>query len=356
MRGDQSCAGAIPVQPDRRARWSRGRGSRWDALTSSRSRATCCVTIRSATRTSARSGSTCPPLRRRARPPLPVDLPDPGDDRAARHVAQPLGVPPEHAGAHRPAVRRGGLPAGVVVFVDSWTSYGGSQFVDSPGTGRYREYLCDEVVPFVDARYRTLAEAAHRGLTGKSSGGYGAMVMPMLRPDLFGGLATHAGDALFEVCYLPEFPDAVRALRTSTTVRSTLLGGLPLAPGVHEAVRLSLVNTWAMAACYSANEDGTIHLPFDPTTGLLRDDVWQRWLAWDPVRMARRHAELSGPARDLHRRRQARRVLPRPRRRGFRRDSRSSDHRRLLRAVRRRPWRIEYRYPVAIRYLAERLQ
>ncbi|HEY6609221.1 MAG TPA: alpha/beta hydrolase-fold protein, partial [Candidatus Limnocylindria bacterium] len=101
----------------------------------------------------------------------------------------------------------------VVVFVDAWTSLGGSQFVDSAGTGRYHTYLCDEVVPFVDARYRTLDAAAHRGIAGKSSGGYGAMITPMLRPDLFGGLATHAGDALFEACYLPEFREVARALR-----------------------------------------------------------------------------------------------------------------------------------------------
>jgi Putative esterase len=118
-----------------------------------------------------------------------------------------------------------GCPAAVIVFVDAWTSYGGSQFIDSPGTGRYGEYVCDEVVSFVDARYRTLADAAHRGLTGKSSGGYGAMVVPMLRPDVFGGLATHAGDALFELCYLRDFPEVVRVLReTSTTARSTASG------------------------------------------------------------------------------------------------------------------------------------
>ena len=39
------------------------------------------------------------------------------------------------------------------------------------------------------------------------------MVTPMLRPDLWGGLATHAGDALFEMCYLPEFRQSVRTLR-----------------------------------------------------------------------------------------------------------------------------------------------
>ncbi len=53
----------------------------------------------------------------------------------------------------------------------AWTAYGGSQFVDSPGTGRYHSYLCDEVVPFVDAHYRTLPEPAHRAISGKSSVG-----------------------------------------------------------------------------------------------------------------------------------------------------------------------------------------
>jgi S-formylglutathione hydrolase FrmB len=69
-----------------------------------------------------------------------------------------------------------------VVYVDAWTSYGGSQFVDSPGTGRYHSYLCDEILPWVDARYRTLPGAAHRAIMGHSSGGFGAMITPMLRP------------------------------------------------------------------------------------------------------------------------------------------------------------------------------
>src|SRR6266536_585227 len=92
----------------------------------------------------------------------------------------------------------GRTPGCVVVYVDAWTAYGGSQFVDSPGTGAYHTYLCDEVVPWVDARYRTLPDRESRGISGKSSGGFGAMITPMLRPDLFGALATHAGDTLYE--------------------------------------------------------------------------------------------------------------------------------------------------------------
>jgi hypothetical protein len=45
-----------------------------------------------------------------------------------------------------------------------------------------------------------------------------------------------------------------------------------------------------MAACYSADEDGTVQLPYDTVTGELRPEVWERWLAWDPLRMAPRYA------------------------------------------------------------------
>jgi S-formylglutathione hydrolase FrmB len=184
-------------------------------------------------------------------------------------------------------------PACIVVLVDAFTAVGGSQFVDSPATGRYHTYLCDEVVPWVDANYRTLAAREHRGIQGKSSGGYGAMITPMLRPDLFGGLATHAGDALFEHCYLRDFPVAVRALREKydgswDRFWEDFRSGRPVFTDKDEPV---LLNTYAMAACYSANDDGSIDFPFDLTTGQLVPEVWERWLEWDPVRRAPRHAE-----------------------------------------------------------------
>jgi hypothetical protein len=186
---------------------------------------------------------------------------------------------------------RGEAPPAIVVYVDAWTAYGGSQFVDSPGTGRYHSYLCEEVVPWVDANYRTLPGAAHRAITGKSSGGFGAMITPMLRPDLFGALATHAGDALYELCYIPEFGKCARYLRDydgdvwrwwdDFTSRTSFTK-----EGDHE-----LLMTLGVAACFSARTDGTVELPFDPRTGVLRDEAWQRWLDWDPVRMVPKYAE-----------------------------------------------------------------
>ncbi len=186
------------------------------------------------------------------------------------------------------AFASGACPPAVVVFVDCWTKLGGSQFLDSPGTGRYHTYLCNEVVPWVDRRYRTKAGRDHRGIAGKSSGGYGAMVTPMLRPDLFGGFATHAGDALFETCYLPEAREAVRALRDEYEGSFERFWddfrGRPAFSKDSDGV---LLNQYCMAACYSAEDDGTVTFPYDLATGELLPEVWERWLAWDPVRMAR---------------------------------------------------------------------
>jgi S-formylglutathione hydrolase FrmB len=189
----------------------------------------------------------------------------------------------------------GEVPPCVVVWVDAWTSLGGSQFLDSPATGRYHTYLCDEVVPWVDERYRTLAAPEHRGIQGKSSGGYGAMITPLLRPELFGALATHAGDALFETCYARDFAPAVRALRDEydgswDAFWEDFRSGRPVLSKPTDEV---LVNTYAMSAAYSARDDGTIDFPFDAETGELDPEVWARWLKFDPVLMAReeRHRE-----------------------------------------------------------------
>jgi S-formylglutathione hydrolase FrmB len=175
-------------------------------------------------------------------------------------------------------------PDAVVVLVDAFTAVGGSQFLDSPAIGNYHTYLCEELVPHVDAKYPTAPDAAHRGIQGKSSGGYGSMITPLLRPDLFGGLATHAGDALFEVCYARDFAPTARALReryggSFDAFWDDFRSGRPVLSSPHDEL---LVNTYAMAAAYSNNA-----LPFDIETGERDEDVWQQWLRWDPVLLAR---------------------------------------------------------------------
>jgi S-formylglutathione hydrolase FrmB len=252
----------------------------------------------------------------------------------------------------------GGAAPALVVFVDAWTSLGGSQFLDSPATGNYHTYLCDEIVPWVDARYRTMPERERRAITGKSSGGYGAMVTPMLRPDLWGGLATHAGDALFENVYLPEFRQVARTLRDD-------YGGsyerfwqdFRSRPAFSKDSDAYMLDVWCMAACYSADPDGTVRLPFDPTTGRLIPEIWERWLAWDPVRMVPAHAEILRGLRAIY--------IDSGKRDEFYLDLGAEAFRAALARIgvtdvhfelfEATHMGIEYRYPLALKYLAERL-
>jgi hypothetical protein len=180
----------------------------------------------------------------------------------------------------------------------------------------------------------------------------------MLRPDLFGGFATHAGDALFEVCYQPDFRESARALRDAYNGSfDEFWKEFRSRPAFSKQTDFPLVNTYAMAACYSANADGTIDLPFVTATGELVLDVWERWLAWDPVRMVDRYADAMRSQRAIYI------------------DSGKSDQFFLdlgaeaFRAALERigvtdvffelfdatHMSIEYRYPLALRYLAERL-
>jgi S-formylglutathione hydrolase FrmB len=253
---------------------------------------------------------------------------------------------------------QGEAPPCIIVWVDCWTSLGGSQFLDSPATGRYHTYLCDEIVPWVDVQYRTLPQREHRGIAGKSSGGYGAMITPMLRPDQWGGLATHAGDALFEMSYLQSFPHSVRALRDQ-------YGGsfekfwedFRRRPAFSKHSDHYLLNDWCMAACYSADEDGTVHLPYEITTGKLIPEVWERWLAHDPVRMAPHHAEALRTMKAIY--------IDAGKRDDFFLDLGAEAFRQALEQIGvtdvffelfdATHASIEYRYPLSLKYLAERL-
>lgn len=177
----------------------------------------------------------------------------------------------------------------VVPMPDCWTAYGGSQFINSAGTGEYMTYLCDELVPHVDERFNTLAKSDARAVQGKSSGGYGALVLAMLRPDLWGGLGDVAGDAAFEYAYMPDFARSWATLRGHESIEAfweSMLADPKPSPAV-----FATVNTIAMASCYSPGTEREPVLPFDLEDASLREDVWERWLEWDPVRMLPDHLD-----------------------------------------------------------------
>jgi S-formylglutathione hydrolase FrmB len=186
------------------------------------------------------------------------------------------------------------IPEVIGVWVDGWTSLGGCQWVNSEASGRYRDYLVQDVVGFIDKNFRTVANGGGRALLGKSSGGYGTLAVARHHPNVFGHIACHSGDAYFEYCYMPDFPKAAGAYARAGGPEAWLKQFRERAATSRmRSEDHAPINTLAMAAAYSAGKGGPLNLelPFDLETGRLKAEVWNRWLGHDPVRFIPRHAD-----------------------------------------------------------------
>lgn len=177
----------------------------------------------------------------------------------------------------------------ILALPDCFTHLGGSQYVNSTGLGPYEDYIVEELVPWVDAHYRTLG-FGHRGVMGKSSGGYGAIVLGMKQPDIFSAVACHSGDMAFEYCYGNDFVPAIRRIRKFGGVAGWMKQFA--AQPRKRSEDFPALNVIAMAAAYSPNPESPpafCDLPFDVETGELQMHVWARWHANDPLALADNH-------------------------------------------------------------------
>lgn len=175
----------------------------------------------------------------------------------------------------------------IVVMVDCFTRFGGSQYINSSATGRYEDYIIDEIVPFIEQKYNVASKA----VWGKSSGGYGSIVLGMRHPEVFKALADHSGDSAFEYCYLIDFPQAIQEFQKAGGPMKWL-ESFWNHPERRGRTYHGALNTFAMAAHYSPNPKSRelgVDLPFDVDTGEFNEEVWKRWLKWDPIRMVEKY-------------------------------------------------------------------
>jgi putative tributyrin esterase len=71
-------------------------------------------------------------------------------------------------------------------------------YVDwADGVHGYEAQIVRDLVPHVDATYRTLATAEGRAVAGLSMGGYGALKLALRHPDLFASAASYSGAVRF---------------------------------------------------------------------------------------------------------------------------------------------------------------
>ncbi len=188
-------------------------------------------------------------------------------------------------------IATGEMPPVVVAFPDCFTKLGGNQYINSEGTGRWADFLLQEAVPFVERKFGC-GGAGRRGIFGKSSGGYGAIVHALLHNDFWAAAACHSGDMGFELLQVPDFPNALRALKSQNNdIKAWLIDFFAKKKPSDKDIHVLM--TLAMCATYDPDPGAFlgVRLPVDMQTCELIPERWRNWMAWDPLTLAEKHAE-----------------------------------------------------------------
>jgi S-formylglutathione hydrolase FrmB len=188
-------------------------------------------------------------------------------------------------------IGEGRMPAVVMAFPDCFTRLGGNQYINSTAMGPWENYLIDEMLPLVEHHFGC-GGSGRRGVFGKSSGGYGAIVHALLHAEVWAAAACHSGDMAFEWCYLPDMPIALQGLAKAGNSIERWWSELEAAPKQPEDAS-AVFNVLAMAASYDPDPSQFlgVRLPVTLDTCELIEARWSNWLRHDPLLMLESKAD-----------------------------------------------------------------
>ncbi len=182
----------------------------------------------------------------------------------------------------------GTMPPAVVAFPDCFTRLGGNQYINSAAMGAWADFLLEEAVPYIE-RELHCGGSGRRGVFGKSSGGYGALVHALLYPDFWAAAACHSGDMGFETCYLPHLVKMLPVLAKAGGIRAWLEEFFAR-PKARDA-DIQHLEMLGMCASYDPDPQAYmgIRLPLDPDTAELIPERWANFTKWDPLSVVETH-------------------------------------------------------------------
>ncbi len=160
----------------------------------------------------------------------------------------------------------------IVVLPDSKTVHNGSMYSSSVTTGDFEAFIAHDVVAYIDAHYRTMANRASRGLAGHSMGGYGATRIGMKHSDVFGSVYIMSPCCLTARGAGPANPESEKALAAVKT------------PADSAALPFGLRAQLASAAAWSPNpKNPPLYLDLPTKDGVVQQDVIAKWAANSPL-------------------------------------------------------------------------
>jgi pimeloyl-ACP methyl ester carboxylesterase len=183
-----------------------------------------------------------------------------------------------------------------IAVVDGRSRYGGSQFLNSTATGRYADYVADEILAALTARYASPKTGLTPILAGHSSGAYGALLLTINRHEKFPAVVALSPDSDFATTHKPIVEDAgVRAV-----TRAELDAAMAPPQNAHLPANELAGLVMGLSANYTpiAGQPGHFEWLYDEK-GQWRPEVWQRWLDQDPFVIVRGHADAFAPTQRI---------------------------------------------------------
>lgn len=184
-----------------------------------------------------------------------------------------------------------------IAVVDARSRYGGSQYLNSTATGRYADYISEEILPALNARYSSPASGASPVIAGHSSGGYGALLLAIKQHDKFNAVVALSPDSNFDVTHRPLVDEAsVHAVTPADLAAATAPAKSAQLPkdGLARLV-IGLCANYAPVA----DKPGQFEWLYDDK-GQWRADVWKRWIDLDPLMLVRRNDDAFAPSQRVY--------------------------------------------------------
>ncbi|MCD6233137.1 hypothetical protein J7J81_02010 [bacterium] len=169
----------------------------------------------------------------------------------------------------------------IIVCPDPKNSFGGSFYTNSLLTGNWEDYIVKDLVYFIDNHYRTIASKNGRAICGFSMGGYGALMLAMKYPNVFGIVASFNAPLDLEEMQKAIFPKII----------AENPGGIRLSTRSEQIFTPPFL---AMAAAFSPNLNNPpyfLDLPLEYPNPEPIPSVWKRWLEHDPANLAAEYVD-----------------------------------------------------------------
>jgi len=182
----------------------------------------------------------------------------------------------------------------IIVMPNLDAKYGGSWGANSALNGNHEDYVIKDIVPYIDATYRTLPSSDSRAIDGLCMGGYVAMYFAMRHPDVFGAVASLNG-ALRIMDILA--PGALKMMAEESPEGIT---GPPIRFPYPDKFCTS--DLYMLSAAWSPNPDTPpfyMDLPVDEKIQ-LREDIVQKWAAYDLFQMLPNYVSALASLRGIY--------------------------------------------------------